>query len=142
MSLRGKCGLSLRLPRRAAEGVLFTVLVRGAEPGAEFVPVAENLAVTDDIKIQLDAEGRGDTDVVSIDLGGQTIDRVLADLGGGNNRLSVENGSLEGRLVYRGGGGDDTLAVAENATVQGDIRRGWATATIGSNSMDRQNATC
>ena len=55
-------------------------------------------------------------DSVLIDLGGESVDRICASLGSGNNSLVIRNGSVTGSIGYRGGPHDDSLTLAEDAS--------------------------
>lgn len=71
--------------------------------------------VTDDIRIQLETSVADTNDTVTVDLGGQAVDRVYASLGGGDNTFEFSNGTAE-RLSYRGGSGADSVTLA--ATIE------------------------
>ena len=67
--------------------------------------------VTDDIHIKLDSSALGTNDTVMLDLAGQTVDRVYAALGDGDNSFELLGGTVRG-LVYRGGDGIDSVALS------------------------------
>src|SRR4051812_33156663 len=71
--------------------------------------------VKDDIRIKLSGTGSGADDTVTIDRAGQAVDQVMADLGAGANSLTVQGGTVHGRLRYTGGSGADTLHLASTA---------------------------
>jgi hypothetical protein len=71
--------------------------------------------VTDDIRINLEENVAGTNDTVTIDLGGQTVDRVYAELGDGDNSFELTNGTAS-VLNYRGGDGIDSVALS--ATIE------------------------
>jgi hypothetical protein len=71
--------------------------------------------VTDDIRIRLDTDAEDNNDVVTIDLAGQSVDRVYANLGDGDNSFELTGGTAHG-LVYRGG--DDNDGVALGGTIE------------------------
>ena len=64
--------------------------------------------VTDDIRVALEETPDGTNDKVSIELGDQTVDRIYADLGDGDNSLVLTGGSAAS-IVYRGGDGVDDI---------------------------------
>ena len=72
--------------------------------------------VTDDIKINIDATAGADN-TVTLDLTGQTVDQVYANLGNGANSLQVTNGNATS-FVYAGGSGADTVEL--NTPVSGN----------------------
>lgn len=78
------------------------------------VVVATVAGVTDDLQIQLDAD-QGADNSVTLDLGGQTFDRLSVNLGAGDNTLTVQNGTLAGGFSYSGGND------ADNVTLAGDL---------------------
>lgn len=67
--------------------------------------------VTDDIRIRLESSSTGTDDTVSLDLGDQTVDRIYADLGDGNNLFEFVSGTAHS-LTYRGGSGGDSVSLA------------------------------
>jgi hypothetical protein len=74
------------------------------------VVIADSTAltgVTKDIKINIDQTAGADN-TVSLDLGGQTVDHVIANLGNGANSLTVSNGTAAS-LSYAGGSGADMV---------------------------------
>jgi hypothetical protein len=71
--------------------------------------------VTDDIHIELEESIEGTNDTVTVDLGGQTVDKVYAELGDGDNSFELVNGTAAG-LNYRGGDGIDSVSLA--ATIE------------------------
>jgi hypothetical protein len=66
--------------------------------------------VTDDIHIKLEATVDGSNDAVAVDLAGQVLDQVYADLGDGDNSFELTGGLANG-FVYRGGDGIDSVSV-------------------------------
>ena len=67
--------------------------------------------ITGSIRIALEGEDEGANDNVTIDLGGGSVHNISANLGGGDNSLSISNGSVDGRFTYRGGDGSDDVTV-------------------------------
>ncbi len=67
--------------------------------------------VTDDIHIQLEETIAGTNDTVTIDLGGETVDRIYAQLGDGDNSFELTNGTAAG-ITYRGGDGIDSVSLS------------------------------
>lgn len=84
--------------------------------------------VTDDIHIKLEETVDGTNDTVTVDLGGQAVDRVYAQLGDGDNSFQILNGTASG-LVYRGGDGIDSVSI--EATMDSRI-----VATLGDGDND------
>jgi hypothetical protein len=74
--------------------------------------------VTDDIHINLEESIEGTNDTVTIDLGGQAVDRVYAELGDGDNAFEILNGTATS-LVYRGGDGIDSVSL--DATIESRV---------------------
>jgi len=50
--------------------------------------------VTDDIRIEPDAEDGAADDHVTLDLAGQAVDRVVVDLGDGDNSFPLQGGTV------------------------------------------------
>lgn len=101
-----------------AEGA---VAIRTLEDGSIEVKegdriVANRTDVTDDIRIDLDSTGTQD-DTVVIDLKAKAIDRLMVNLGNGDNQLLFESGTMSGSLLFRGGDGNDLVLQGENAMV-------------------------
>jgi hypothetical protein len=71
--------------------------------------------VTDDIHVKLESSIEGTNDTVTLDLAGQTVDKVYAALGDGDNTFELLGGTANG-LVYRGGDGIDSVALS--ATIE------------------------
>jgi hypothetical protein len=94
----------------AADGT-FSVTDNGVE-------VAAGLAVTDDVRINLDASA-GANDQVALDLGTATVDEVSVKLGAGDNSFSLTGGTITGSLKYFGGADGDTLVV--NSEIAGGV---------------------
>jgi hypothetical protein len=86
------------------------------------------VGVTDDIHIDLEGTDDGANDTVTVDLGGQAVDRIYAELGDGDNVFEVLNGTATS-LVYRGGDGIDSVSI--DATVESR-----ATLTLGDGDND------
>jgi hypothetical protein len=92
-----------------------TVADNGAAIGAP-VPLTD---LTSGMQIKLGGTDAGADDDVSIDLGGQSVPRITADLGSGNNNLTVSDGTVAGSLTVRSGSGNDTVHIASDATING-----------------------
>ncbi len=99
------------------DGKLQVTETGAASDGTDLVQTFEG--VTDDIRINLDSGSANADDSVSIDLSANSvaIDRIFAALGGGNNALSFSKGSISGNFVYRGGSGNDSVTVGQDASV-------------------------
>jgi hypothetical protein len=67
------------------------------------------VGVDDDINIKLEETIDGANDTVTVDLAGQTVDKVYADLGDGDNSFELLAGTASG-LTYRGGDGLDSVS--------------------------------
>ena len=78
--------------------------------------------VTDDVRIEVDSDGAAADDHVTLDLAGQAVDRVMVELGDGDNTFIVQGGTVSGGLRYRGGDGNDELQIAADAVVQSSAR--------------------
>lgn len=76
--------------------------------------------VTDDIRVQLDPEGAVNDEVL-LSLGNAPIDQVMVDLGGGDNVLSIDSGSLSGSLFLLGGEGSDSLLMGPEVEVEDNV---------------------
>jgi hypothetical protein len=93
----------------ATDGTTYKVTDNNAD-------VATVSNVTGGIKVAMDvAAGKDDT--VTIDLGSQSVDRLMANLGDGDNNLTVQNGTVSGNLQFAGGTGNDSLTLVAGATV-------------------------
>ena len=88
--------------------------------------------ITDDIRIELDAGDAAANDQVTLDLAGQAVDRVVVELGRGDNSFLLKGGTVGGSLKYRGGDGDDLLEIATDAVVQKSV---YARLGDGENSV-------
>ncbi len=66
--------------------------------------------VTDDVRINLESSIADTNDTVTVDLGTQSVDKVYADLGNGDNSFTLLGGTATG-LVYRGGNGADSVSL-------------------------------
>ena len=61
----------------------------------------------------------GTSDVVTIDLTGQTVNGdVRVNLGGGDNTFTLADGTVRGHLFINGGSGIDTLTVQSDVSVR------------------------
>ncbi len=78
----------------------------------------------------LDSDGATNDDVVTIDLGGKTVDSLTVNLGDGDNSLTVKNGTVGSNLLARGSSGDDSLTIAADATIAKNWMRTWVAATM------------
>lgn len=87
--------------------------------------------VSDDIRIELDADGAAENEV-TLDLAGQAVDRVIVDLGDGDNSFSLQGGTVDGSLTYRGGDDNDTVEIAADAVVERSV---YADLGNGDNSL-------
>jgi hypothetical protein len=101
------------------------VTVRSLEDGSIEVQegdkvVANFTDVTDDILIDLDSTGTID-DTVIIDLDAKSVDRLMVDLGNGDNQLLIESGKLSGSLLYRGGDGNDLVLLSEDSIIDQNV---------------------
>ena len=101
----------------------------GVEPPASF-PLAD---VSGGVRIRLTGDGAGANDTVNMNLGGQTLDSVFADLGRGDNSFALANGTIAKTLTVRGGDGNDSVSIAADAAVNGLFT---ALLGNGTNSVD------
>jgi hypothetical protein len=108
------------------EEASFLVTDNGAEVGTFE-------GVTDDIRIQLDMDDTATDDDVTLDLTGATVDRVIAKLGDGDNRLAVQGGEVGSSLMFRSGEGNDVLEIAAEAVVTRNV---YAFLGEGENTVD------
>ena len=83
--------------------------------------VAAVTGVTGGLRIQMIDEGTAAEDNVSVDLNGQAVDRVIADLGNGENHLVISDGVVEGGVHYVGGDDNDTLRIGSDLTTGGTV---------------------
>ena len=81
-----------------------------SEGGVVIADSTELQGITDDIRIVLEATTNSTDDDVLLDLGGEAVDRVYANLGGGNNTFGVTGGSAA-NILYRGGDGIDDVEI-------------------------------
>ena len=77
--------------------------------------------VTGGVRVTLDQTARTANDSVTIDLGGQSIKRLIANLADGDNTLTVRNGTVKGNLSFVGGTGADQLTLADSLIVQRSV---------------------
>lgn len=82
--------------------------------------VANFTDVTDDIRIDIDSTGTMD-DTVVIDLDTKSVDRLMVDLGNGDNQLLIESGSFTGSLLYRGGDGNDLVLLSKDSIISQNV---------------------
>ena len=64
------------------------------------------------ISIALDSSGDANN-TVTFKLDGASVDRVVVDLGAGDNSLVLASGSIKGSLSFKGGSGKDSLLDAQ-----------------------------
>ncbi len=83
------------------------------------------------ININIDTAGTANN-VVTLKLDGASVDRVMANLGGGDNSLVLATGSIKGSLSYKGGSGSDNLELAAGTTVGRNV---YAMLGDGSNTV-------
>ena len=83
------------------------------------VVVATAEGVAEEIRISLDAGGATD-DNVTINLVGQTIGRIMADLGNGNNSLTIAGGTVGSLRLAGGDGADGVSSCLSRAAFGGD----------------------
>jgi hypothetical protein len=87
--------------------------------------------VTDDIHINLESTVAGTNDTLTIDLAGQTVDKVYAELGDGDNSFELVGGTTELGLGeqrdFHGGcgGGREFGTLALNGRHLGFFYRGF-----------------
>lgn len=103
------------------DGTLEVTETGAGENGEDLVEVV--VGVTDDIVIALDSGGLDANDVVSIDLSANTVavDTIFAALGGGDNSVSFAGGNISGSLIVQAGSGNDTVEIADGATVEENV---------------------
>src|SRR5262249_5219469 len=65
--------------------------------------------------------GTAVNDNVTVNLNGNAVDLIFANLGAGNNSLTVEGGTVASDVFYRGGSGNDTRNMAGGTTVGGSV---------------------
>ena len=73
-----------------------------------------------DACIGIDATA-GVSNQVTIDLAGQAVDKIMADLGGGDNSLIVQGGTVHGNLIFTGGTGRFAGATGSVTFVISDV---------------------
>jgi hypothetical protein len=83
------------------------------------------------ININIDASGIANN-VVTLKLDGASVDRVIANLGGGDNSMVLATGSIKGSLSYKGGSCVDNLELAAGSTVGRNV---YAVLGDGSNAV-------
>jgi len=88
--------------------------------------------VDDDIRIDLDAGDASADDTITLDLAGQAVDRVIVDLGDGDNSFLIQGGTVGGSLKYRGGDGDDLLEIAADTVIEKGV---YACLADGENTL-------
>src|SRR5437773_11012082 len=109
----------------AVDATTYKVTDNGAD-----VATLEN--VTGGIRLGIDASA-GKNDQLTIDLGGQSVDRIMANLGNGDNSLTVQGGTVHGNLQVTGGTGNDSLTIAADAKVEKSV---MARLSDGDNKVD------
>ncbi|QDV25768.1 autotransporter outer membrane beta-barrel domain-containing protein [Aureliella helgolandensis] len=89
--------------------------------GGDLVQVL--VGVDDDIVINVDTSDTDANDIVSIDLSANTVavDSIFAALGGGDNSISLDGGTISGSLVVKAAEGNDSVYVAADATIEQNI---------------------
>ncbi len=78
--------------------------------------------VNDDIRIQIDKTAGADNSV-TLDLTNETVDRVYASLGDGDNALQLIGGTA-GSFYFRGGDGVDNVEMGATVTGSAIVRLG------------------
>lgn len=114
----------------AAEVVNGNLLVSGQADGAvaivgsaggEFsivdngVEIASVNGVNKNIRIDLPTQDAND--VLSIDLGGNSIRNFYANMGSGDNEIDISNGVVRGVSMIRGAAGNDSVTLAADLTL-------------------------
>src|SRR5438094_2687023 len=97
----------------AVDATTYKVTDNGAD-----VATLEN--VTGEIRVGIDATA-GNNDDVTIDLATQAVDRIMANLGDGDNSLTVQGGTVNGNLQFTGGTGSDSLTIAADTKVEKSV---------------------
>ena len=93
-----------------------------------------SIGTFDDIKaisIALDSSGTANN-TVTLKLDGASVDRVVANLGAGDNSLVLASGSIKGSLSFIGGSGKDNLELAIGTTIGRNV---YAKLGDGSNTL-------
>ncbi len=93
------------------------------------------VATVDGVSRGIRVDFGASSDVVTIDLAGQTVNgNVQIDLGDGDNSLTLTDGTIRGHLVIQGGAGIDTIGVQNDISVrkntQVDLGAGNNVATV------------
>lgn len=83
------------------------------------------------ISIALGSSGTANN-TVTLKLDGASVDRVVANLGAGDNSLVMASGSIKGSLSFKGGSGKDSLVLAAGTTVGRNV---YAMLGDGSNKL-------
>lgn len=124
------------------------LVVRGAADGPVHIQAVEQgtFEVTDNgvsvgtvedvtrgIRVRVNNSDGPEGDRVHIDLGGFDVGGIAANLGRGNNGLSVDNGHVRHDVIYRGFAGDDHVNFGEDTRVGGSI---FMRLGNGDNSVD------
>jgi hypothetical protein len=117
------------------DGTLQVTQHAAAEDGGDLVQIFDG--VNDDIRIAVDSGEVDFADAIAIDLSANSValDRIYADLGSGDNSLSLVGGAIGGNFVVKTGNGDDAISIAEGVSIQGGVylalRDGDNTTTLG-----------
>ena len=93
------------------------------------------VATVDGVSRGIHVDLGGSSDVVTIDLAGQTVNgNVQINLGNGDNSLTLTDGTIGGHLIIQGGSGIDTIDVQSGISVrkntQIDLGAGNNVATV------------
>ncbi len=88
------------------------------------------------ITIALDASGTANN-LVTLKLDGANVDRVVANLGAGDNSLILASGSIKGSLSYSGGSGKDNLELTVGTTIGRNV---YAKLGDGSNTLSESRS--
>ncbi len=72
-------------------------------------------------------------DDVTLELAGTKVDRVLVDLGDGDNKLTLKSGTVSGSFAFTGGSGSDEVSIDESVQIK---RSAYVWLGEGDNSLD------
>jgi hypothetical protein len=89
--------------------------------------------ITGMIKVKLDDAAGSPDNSLAIDLGAAAVDRVMVDLGDGENLFTLSGGTIDNSVLYKGGSGADNVTISATTTIGRNV---YANLKDGDNTFE------